>query len=60
LAPTPSSNRQLADNPAWGKYQLSLIEELLEYSKIEQQPLIIQPVTTDLPRDSQVGGERHE
>ncbi len=31
------------------KYQLNLIDELLEYAKAELQPLAIQPVTTDLP-----------
>lgn len=31
------------------RYQLSLIDELLEYAKAELQPLAIQPVTTDLP-----------
>lgn len=30
-------------------YQLGLIEELQDFSKIELQPLAIQPVTTDLP-----------
>lgn len=32
------------------KYQLHLIDELLEYAKAELQPLTIRPVTTDLPR----------
>lgn len=31
------------------KYQLDLIDELLEYAKAELQPLNVQPVTTDLP-----------
>ncbi|QFZ84326.1 hypothetical protein GFK26_16940 [Variovorax paradoxus] len=31
------------------KYQLNLIDELLEYAKAELQPLAIQPLTTDLP-----------
>lgn len=31
------------------KYQLNLIDELLEYSKAELQPLTIQPAITDLP-----------
>ena len=32
------------------KYQLHLIDELLEYAKAELQPLTVHPVTTDLPR----------
>ncbi|WP_354448927.1 sensor histidine kinase [Ottowia thiooxydans] len=32
------------------KYQLDLIDELLEYAKAELQPLTVQPGTTDLPR----------
>lgn len=31
------------------KYQLNLIDELLEYAKAELQPLAVQPVTTELP-----------
>lgn len=31
------------------KYQLDLIDELLEYTKAELQPLAIQPTVTDLP-----------
>jgi len=30
------------------KYQLDLIDELLEYAKAELQPLAVQPVTTDM------------
>ncbi len=32
------------------KYQLDLIDELLEYAKGELQPLAVQPVATELPR----------
>ncbi|MBH1964464.1 MAG: HAMP domain-containing histidine kinase [Comamonadaceae bacterium] len=32
------------------KYQLDLIDELLEYAKAELQPLTVHPGTTDLPR----------
>lgn len=31
------------------KYQLTLIDELLEYAKAELQPLTVHPVSTDLP-----------
>lgn len=31
------------------KYQLTLIDELLEYAKTELQPLTVHPVATDLP-----------
>lgn len=31
------------------KYQLTLIDELLEYAKAELQPLTVHPVATDLP-----------
>nr|WP_245598173.1 HAMP domain-containing sensor histidine kinase [Ottowia thiooxydans] len=31
------------------KYQLDLIDELLEYAQAELQPLAVQPLTTDLP-----------
>ena len=51
LADAPENQHKLVSTIQRSvKYQLGLIDELLEYAKSELQPLAIQPATTDLHR----------
>lgn len=51
LADAPEQHRTLLHTIQRSvKYQLDLIDELLEYTKAELQPLTVTPVPTDLPK----------